>query len=178
MSLTGFEKPLEQYNRDDIRKIAVLYGIPLSSIISQKLTKAQVIDAIRNNAKYQQKQRRPSDDKSNRIRPILNRLIGLEKPDDLMMEILKVLTITDMVPSPGKIYTFVYTAKTPMIQYDSHPLVAVTSVYRWGFSGVNFHWKQSRNYAWEEVVGSLHLVRAEELKDLREIPYAKILLNS
>ena len=34
MALTGLEKPLEQYNRDDIRKIAVLYGIPLNKIIS------------------------------------------------------------------------------------------------------------------------------------------------
>lgn len=178
MSITGFEKPLEQYNRDEIRKIAVLYGIPLSSIISQKLTKAQVIDAIRNNAKYQEKQKRPTDNKKNRIRPILNRLIGLENPDDLMQEILEVLTTTEMIPRPGGFYTFVYTAKTPLIEYDSHPLVAVTNIYRWGFTGVNFHWGETRRYAWEEVVGSLHVVTAEEIKDLREIPYGKILLNS
>ena len=103
MALTGFEKPLDQYNRDEIRKIAVLYGIPLSKIITQKLTKAQVIDAIRNSPKYQeQQQKRPTDDKNNRIRNIINNLIGTEDPDDLMVEIISVLKESGKSPTAGK----------------------------------------------------------------------------
>ena len=33
----------------------------------------------------------------------------------------------------GKYYTFIYFAKTPLIQYDQHPLVAVFDVFDWGF---------------------------------------------
>jgi hypothetical protein len=120
----------------------------------------------------------PSDTKRNRIRPVLDELMGIEDPDDLMLEILEILKTTDLVPSVGKYYTFVYKAKTPNIQYDEHPLVGVTDIFLWGFRGINFHWGSIRQYTWEEVIGSVHLVYKEELKDLRALPFAKIRLNS
>ena len=119
----------------------------------------------------------PSDTKRNRIRPVLDELLGIEDPDELMLEILGILKITDLVPSAGKYYTFVYKAKTPMIRYDEHPLVAVTTIYSWGFRGINYHWGTYRQYTWEEVIGPVHLVYREELKDLRALPYAKFRLN-
>ena len=79
-----------------------------------------------------------------RIADIADNLIGIESPDDLMVEILEALPETETVPEAGNYYTFVYHAKTPGV-YDEFPLVAVTYVDRWGFSGINFHWGTSRN---------------------------------
>ena len=68
--------------------------------------------------------------------------------------------------------------KTPGIRYDLHPLVAVTNVYQWGFKGLNFHWGQMRQYTYQEVVGGLYKVDEMELRDLRTIPFGRIVLNS
>ena len=43
------------------------------------------------------------------------------------------------IPEEGNICTFKYFAKTPNIEYDQHPLVAVSDVFPWGFRGINFH---------------------------------------
>ena len=120
---------------------------------------------------------RPTDTKKNRIRPITNRLIGNENPDDLMQKILKVLTITESIPSVGKYYTFIYFPQTPNIRYDNPPLVAVTNIFKWGFRGINFHWREVRQYTWDEVSGELHLVYPNEIKDLQSIPYQKIQIS-
>ena len=114
----------------------------------------------------------------NRITEIKDNLIGGESPDDMMLEILEVLTETELVPEPGKYYTFVYQPKTPNIEYDEFPLVAVTSIFQGGFRGLNFHWGQIRQYTWEEVIGQLHIVTNEEIQSLRGIPYQKMRLNN
>ena len=121
----------------------------------------------------------PTDDKDNRVRSVVYKLIGTEDPDDLMIELMQVLgdTVTP-VPDVGKYYIFVYNPKTSGIQYDQNPLVAVTDVFRWGFRGINFHWNEYRQYTWNEVAGQLYEVRSDELADVRELPFAKILLNS
>ena len=121
----------------------------------------------------------PTDDNSNRIRGVIDGLLGTEDPDDLMMEIMEALndTVTP-VPNIGSYYTFVYNPKTSLIQYDAHPLVAVTDLFRWGFRGMNYHWGEMRQYTWNEVVGQLYEVNPDELADARELPFAKIRLNS
>ena len=106
-----------------------------------------------------------------RIAEISDNLIGLESPDDLMVEILEVLSETEGVPEAGNYYTFVYHAKTPGV-YDEFPLVAVTYVDRWGFRGLNFHWGTSRNYTWQEIVGRLHLIQNDEIDYFRSLHYA------
>ncbi len=116
---------------------------------------------------------RPSDTKSNRIRPALDRLIGIEDPDELMLEVLSLVRESGKVPRPGKFYTFVYSAKTPNLQYDQNPLVAVTEVFDWGFKGINFHWGETRQYTWSEIIGQLYEVYAEEVKDLQALPFQK-----
>ena len=113
-----------------------------------------------------------------RIDPIMKNLIGNENPDDLATDILEVLTEGSNVPEAGNFYVFVYQPKTPNIRYDAHPLVAVSDIFQWGFRGINFHWGQSRQYTWQEVVGSLHIVNSDELQDLISIPYGKIELNN
>ena len=97
-------------------------------------------------------------------------------PEDMMLEIMNLLkdTVTP-VPDVGKYYTFVYNAKTPEKQYDQHPLIACTDLFKWGFRGINFHWQSSRNYTWEELIGELYVVNYDELDDLLAIPYAKFI---
>ena len=113
---------------------------------------------------------------ANRIEPIKEELETTNDPEDLMLMIMDALndTVTP-IPEVGKFYTFVYNAKTPRIQYDQHPLIACTDLQQWGFKGLNFHWRQSRNYTWEELAGQLYIVDYEELDDLLAIPYAKFL---
>jgi len=126
----------------------------------------------------QRQERNPTDDNDNRVRSVIDGVIGTEDPDDLMLEILNVLQESGRVPREGRYYTFVYRPKTPNITYDQNPLVAVTEVFRWGFKGINFHWGDLRQYTYDEVAGQLYEVYADELADLREIPFANIRLNS
>ena len=112
----------------------------------------------------------------NLIEEIKDELETTNDPEDLMLMIMEALKGTvSPIPEVGKFYTFVYNAKTPRIQYDQHPLIACTDLQQWGFKGLNFHWRQSRNYTWEELAGQLYIVDYNELDDLLAIPYAKFL---
>ena len=123
-----------------------------------------------------QKEQRPPTVNANRIEAIKGKLNGISNPEDMMLEIMNLLkdTVTP-VPDVGKYYTFVYNAKTPSVQYDQHPLIACTDLFRWGFRGINFHWQSSRNYTWEELTGQVYMVKSIELDDLLSIPYAKFI---
>ena len=114
----------------------------------------------------------------NRIEPIINELNETHDQEDQMLMIMEALndTVTP-IPEVGQLCTFVYNAKTPGITYDQHPLVAVTELFRWGFRGLNFHWRDYRQYTWEELAGQVYIVEPEELDDLLAIPYAKFRLN-
>tara|TARA_B100001094_G_scaffold16195_1_gene13944 strand:+ start:449 stop:871 length:423 start_codon:yes stop_codon:yes gene_type:complete len=114
----------------------------------------------------------------NRLAPVLRDLIGTEDPEDLALDILDVLTEGSKVPQVGNYYVFIYNPKTPNIQYDQHPLVAVVGVFEWGFRGLNYHWGEVRNYTWNEVAGGLYMVSDLELRSLRTIPFARFRLNS
>ena len=98
-------------------------------------------------------------------------------PEDIMMLIMEVFKDEVLYPEPGKYYTFIYRPKTPNIEYDQHPLIACTSLEKWGFKGINFHWRQGRQYTWEEVLGKLHVVKYEELDELLALQYGKFRLN-
>ncbi|NDB86144.1 MAG: hypothetical protein EB127_26095 [Alphaproteobacteria bacterium] len=114
-----------------------------------------------------------------RIKELKKRITASDSkdPEDLMLIIIDVFKEEVLYPEPGKFYTFIYNPKTPNIDYDQHPLIACTELQKWGFKAINFHWRQSRNYTWEEVAGKLHVVRPNELDELLAIPYAKIRLN-
>tara|TARA_B000000565_G_C23600500_1_gene307025 strand:- start:262 stop:639 length:378 start_codon:yes stop_codon:yes gene_type:complete len=121
----------------------------------------------------------PTDDNANRVRSVVDNLIGTEEADDIMIELMDNLTSTSTSsPSAGKYYVFVYSAKTPNIQFDSNPLVAVTDVFEWGFRGINLHIGQYRNYTYNELVGQLYEINSDELSDVRELPFANITLNN
>ena len=114
-----------------------------------------------------------------RIKQLKKRIdsAGTKDPEELMLIIMEVFKEEVLYPEPGKFYTFIYTPKTPNIEYDQHPLIACTDLQKWGFKAINFHWRQSRNYTWEEVIGKLHVVRENELDELLAIPYGKFRLN-
>jgi len=122
--------------------------------------------------------KQPTDDNSNRVRKIIDNVVGTEDPDDLMIELMEVLTESGKVPQSGKYYVFVYQPKTPNIQYDQNPFVAVTEVFSWGFRGINFHWGKIRQYAYNEIAGQIYEIYSEEVADVREIPFGKFRLNS
>ena len=131
----------------------------------------------RTQEKQDKGQKPVSDSSTNRVRNILDGIVGNEDPGDLMVEIVSVLKEGSKTPQAGKFYTFIYNPKTPNIQYDQNPLVAVTDVYTWGFRGINFHWDEVRQYSWDEIAGGLYEIRSEELDDMRTIPFAHIRLN-
>ena len=107
-----------------------------------------------------------------------SRIKSYGNPDDRMLEILDILKEVDVVPDIGSLYTFVYSPKTPEIEYDQYPLVAVSDIFRWGFRGYNFHWKSDKSYSWESVKSNFYRVNKEELNDLIELRYGKYHLNS
>ena len=122
-----------------------------------------------------QKEQRPPEINENRIEAIKNKLTSSD-PEDLMLEIMDALSNTvEAIPTVGNYYTFVYNAKTAGKQYDQHPLIACTDLFKWGFRGINFHWQSSRNYTWEELTGEVYMVKSIELDDLLAIPYAKFI---
>ena len=122
-----------------------------------------------------QKEQSPPTVNDNRIEAIKNQLTSSD-PEDLMLQIMQALNNTvEAIPTVGNYYTFVYNAKTTGKQYDQHPLIACTDLFRWGFRGINFHWQSSRNYTWEELTGQVYMVKSIELDDLLSIPYAKFI---
>ena len=105
------------------------------------------------------------------------REVNTSDPEEIMLLIMEIFTIEEILPQVGKFYTFIYNAKTPDITYDQHPLIACTELLPWGFRGLNFHWRQSRNYTWPELAGQLYIVEYNELDDLLALPYGKFILN-
>jgi hypothetical protein len=128
----------------------------------------------------QQKTKRPTDTDTNvnRVRGISDSIIGIKDPDDIMVELISVLDEGPKIPEAGKIYIFIYNAKTPQINYDQNPFVAVTDIFAWGFRGLNFHWNETKQYTWNEVAGGLYEVYPSEVKDLQMIPFANFRLNN
>jgi len=126
----------------------------------------------------QREGKNPTDIESNRLRSVIDNVVGGESADDLMLEVISVLQESGKVPQAGKYYTFFYNPKTPNLLYDGHPLVAVTEVYNWGFKGINFHWNALRQYTYQEINGQLYEIYADEIADAREIPFRNVRLNS
>jgi hypothetical protein len=120
-----------------------------------------------------------SSNSTARVRELKKRVDDFEikDPEEIMLIIIDIFKEEVLYPEPGKFYTFVYNPKTPDIDYDQHPLIACTELYAWGFKAINFHWRKSRQYTWEEVVGKLHVVKRNELDELLSLQYGKFRLN-
>ena len=118
--------------------------------------------------------RRPTDDNDNRVRGVIDSFIGVETADDIMESLIGVLSEGGKIPTAGKYYTFFYNAKTPGIQYDQYPLVGVTEVFSWGFRGINFHWRDRRQYDYNQMFSGLYEIYPEEMSDVIELAFANV----
>ena len=109
----------------------------------------------------------------NRVRQVVDNLNVGERihPDDVMQDLLEVLE-EGASPTIGGIYTFIYFAKSPALRYDQHPLVRMEEVFQWGFKAFSFHWREMRQYTWQEMVGGLYEIYPSELADAMELPTA------
>ena len=113
----------------------------------------------------------------NRIQQYQDNFIGLEKNDDIMLALMEILDVQELVPEVGKFYTYIYTPKTPNIEYDEFPLIACMEITSWGWKGLNFHWGKMRNYTFEEVQGQLYEVYPEEMDSARALGYGNFKIN-
>jgi len=94
-------------------------------------------------------------------------------PEMNMRNLLNSLGKGVIVPRPDKYYVFIYKAKTPGIVYDQHPFILCTGVYKWGFTGNNFH-MGPRRYTWQEVLSNIYEINSEEIRSMSSYPTTKI----
>ena len=114
----------------------------------------------------------PTDDNENRVRGVIDRFIGVETADEIMEELIGVLSEVED-STAGKYYTFFYNAKTPGTQYDEYPLVGVTDVFSWGFRGIIFIGVKIDNMTTiKSLVDSMSLSRRNV--DVIELGFAKV----
>ena len=182
MALTGYEKSLEQYTKNELVDIAKKYTIYYQTDSGQgstsnydRLTKEKLISIIKSDRDYQNSA--PPSKKLSRVEIMMQKISqGIDTPDEIMAVIREVFDDTDELPRPGNIYTFVYTAKTPGIRYDKHPLLMVESLNPPYFKGYNVHWPDHRNYVLQGVGSSFHKIeRGEEFDYLHDVRYMEII---
>lgn len=190
MELTGYEKRLEEYTKNELVEIAERYTIYYQTKSGQgrtgsynRLTKHQLISLIKNDQDYKDQnpsyRRRRPDGRliTDRFKELLRSMYGNETPEDLMNEILnRAQSTIRQFPEPGKHYTYIYYAKTPNIFYDRHPLITCGEILEKGFYGFNYHWGKIRQYNTvdgDRLLSGLYEISSKELTTLRKIPYGK-----
>lgn len=115
---------------------------------------------------------------NNRLTPIVSKLIGTEKPQDLFSEVANALSDSqEKIPSVNAVYVFTYNAVTPGLLTDRFPLVGVTGVYDWGFTGINLHLEEPRNYNYNNVGTPLYRLKPQEVSSAQTIPLMKLVQN-
>ena len=193
MALTGYEKPLGDYTKDELIEIAVSYTVFYTTASGKgsyggykRLKKEQLISIIKNDRDYiraNPKTPRRIDGKilTNRFGDFKKSLNGTEKPDRLMNEIMSILSGTESAyPLQGRYYTYIYYAKTPKILYDQHPLILAGDMLPKGFLGFNYHLGKIRQYNTEDgdrLVSGLYELSQQEFATLRSVPYRKLIQN-
>ena len=200
MALTGYEKPLGDYTRNELIEIAEFHKIYYTTSSGagsiggyNRLKKEQLISIIKNDSDYisaNPKAPRRIDGKilTNRFSDFKKSLKGSEKPDKLMNEIISILSGTESAyPLPGRYYTYIYYAKTPKILYDQHPLIKSGGPYLNGFIGVNYHLedivdklppiRQYNTVDGDRLVSGLYELSQKEFATLRSVPYRKLIQN-
>lgn len=198
MKLTGYEKPLDEYSKNELVQIAKIYT-PYYQTASgigklsgyDRLTKELLINIIKVDISYiEANPKLPrriggpayNKSKSKSLRDLQESLFGLEKPEELMDEILSRLRGSErpLPPVPGRYYTYIYYAKTPRIRYDRHPLIIVDKLLPRGFRGFNFHLGKYRQYNTQDgdrLVSGLYELSRDEFSILIKIKYGKIVQN-
>ena len=107
----------------------------------------------------------------NRIRPILNDLIGTEKPEELFVQVQDALRDSqEKIPAPNAVYCFEYYAVTEPLLTDRFPIVGVTGVFDWGFTGMNLHLGEPRNYNFNNIASPIYRLKTKEVAAARALP--------
>lgn len=115
---------------------------------------------------------------NNRIRPIQDSLIGTENAEDIMDDLVFALRDTQtMVPVVGKVYVFSYFAAKPELLTDRYPIVQVTGVYQWGYSGVNLHLQEPRNYNYDRRPTPMYMLKSNEVASALSLPLMRLYQN-
>ena len=109
-----------------------------------------------------------------RIERLLPKAVG--NPRKNMQVLLNNLSPSVIIPEQNKYYVFVYKAKAKG-EYDMHPFVVCSSIYKWGFIGFNYHWNDYRRYNWADIVTNLYEIRDNELNSMEQYPIAKFVRN-
>jgi hypothetical protein len=193
MALTGYEKPLKDYTKEQLVEIAKSYTVYYQTASGigklsgyDRLTKEVLINIIKTDLNYveanpQLPRRVGSKKKTNQLKNLKESLLGGERPEELMNEILTRLSGSEVsFPTPGKYYTYIYYAKTPRILYDQHPLIRAGDILPRGFRGFNFHLGKIRQYNTQDndrLVSGLYELSREEFATLLSIPYRKLVQN-
>ena len=107
---------------------------------------------------------------NNRLALVEKNLIGTESADVMMAKV-------EEVPVAGNYYVFTYVAAKRGLLTDLYPLVAVTGVYDWGFTGINMHLGQQRNYNYPLMMTPMYEVKSTELDSARNLPLKMLVKN-
>lgn len=118
------------------------------------------------------------DQKKNRVTPLLKRLIGTENADEIMAQLEMVLadSVVNM-PLPGKVYVYSYIADKQNFLTDLYPIVQVTGVYEWGWSGMNLHVKEPRNYSIGRNASPIYELKPSEVQTALTLPLMQLYQN-
>ena len=115
---------------------------------------------------------------ANRLAPLAEAMNGTENADDVMDQVSLALKDTQtQVPTVGNYYSFAYLAAKKGLLTDLYPIVAVTGVFPWGFTGINMHLGEQRNYNYPLLVTPLYEVKATELDTARSLPLMMLVKN-
>ena len=115
---------------------------------------------------------------NNRLALVEKNLIGTESADVMMAKVEEALKSTQtQVPVAGNYYVFTYVAAKRGLLTDLYPLVAVTGVYDWGFTGINMHLGQQRNYNYPLMMTPMYEVKSTEVDSARNLPLKMLVKN-
>jgi len=115
---------------------------------------------------------------NNRVKVLQDKLLGTESSDEIMSELAAVLRDTEeQIPVVNGIYVFTYYAQKPNLLTDRYPIVGVTGVYDWGFSGMNLHIGEPRNYNFTSAASGFYKLKPQEVATARALPLMYLVQN-
>lgn len=113
--------------------------------------------------------------KNNRVKPLVDKLIGIEDSEIIMQELSIVLSDSiSPIPIPGKVFVYTYIAERPELLTDMYPIVQVLGVYDWGWTGINLHLKKPRNYSTGNNATPLYMLKPIEVQSALTLPLMQL----
>ena len=112
----------------------------------------------------------------NRVNPLRD-MIGVATTPEEVMNALQIALQNSqtLIPPPGSFCVFTYYAETPGLLYDRYPLVVVEKLWGWGFQGINYHWREPRNYRWDRLGSPIFVLKPKELSAAQALPLMQLI---